>query len=1220
MEKIVLILSMILTSCATFQEQVAKEVNQKLTETSSKLSHRFYLIGDAGNASFNESTLPLIALEKNIQNAPKNSSVIFLGDNVYQHGIPEKSSEGYKLAKHRLQTQINAVKNFKGQRVFIPGNHDYHSDGIKGLKRQEKLVENALGKGSFLPENGCPITRVKISDEVALIVVDSQWYLENWNDNPTINDDCSIKTRTDFFLEFEDLIKKNRTKTTVVAIHHPLFTDGAHGGKFSAKQHISPNNRFPLPVLGTIANVIRKTGGVSPQDVQNKNYRYLINRLNTIAQESDRVIFASGHEHSLQYVEKNNVVQIVSGAGSKVSGVKRSHESQFAFATLGYVVLDVFNDGTTQVKFVQTNATNEAIVFSKEIYPANENTLKTTYANEKEPYKKATVYNPEATQKGKAYQYLLGKHYRESYGIPVKAPIANLDTLYGGLTPLKRGGGNQSVSLRLVDKTGKQWVMRALKKNAVQFLQINAYKQKYIKEDLKNTFAETFIEDIYTTTHPYAAFIMPTLSEAIQVHHTKPVLYYVPKQNALGAFNEDYGDALYMIEEHVGATQIERSNFGNPQNIVSSLDVFEKLHKSPKHKIDEKAFVRARLFDMILGDWDRHQDQWRWSKQEGEEVHLYQPIPRDRDQVFSDYDGVLLRLVTKLLPTVRKMQTYDAEIRNLRWHSTNGRPVDMKLIRSLTKADWLEQAQYIKANLTNDVIEKAFSKFPDEVQNNKLEKVKNVLKHRRNSVEEIALEYYKLINKAVVLTATDKNDTIIITRLEKGQTKIQFYYNDKLNFERTYHKKETKQIWLYALDGEDEINVLGAGNEYIPIKIIGGQNNDSYKIDNGKVITIYDYKSKKNDVSQAKKARIRLLDDYQTNTYNYFKRKETIKQILPVFGTNKDDGVFVGVHKTLTIKNLRQAPFSHQHNIKANYFISNNGYDLEYLGEYANIFNKLNIQIGLQYTSPNYTTNFFGFGNETENFESTQSLGFNRVRLAQFKTSLGVVKHGIQGSEFKWLLTYESNRVKYNSTRFLGGLGIESMLFDRKNFVGTELNYQFKNYNDTAYPTLGMDFQCDAGWKLNTGNTAQNFGYVKPSISFIHKLSKNERWVLANKSKAYIMFNKNYEFYQAATLGADDGLRGFRFQRFTGDVSFYNSTDIRFDFRKFKSGLVPFNVGLYTGFDVGRVWLSNEYSKKWHNSYGGGLWLKIAEVVTAQMGVFSSTEDTRVSFGFGFGI
>ena len=985
---------------------------------------------------------------------------------------------------------------------------------------------------------------------------------------------------------------------------------------------MSPSNRFPLPVLGTIGNFVRKTGGVSSQDVQNKNYRFLINRLNTIAQESDRVIFASGHEHSLQYIEKNNVVQIVSGSGSKVSGVKRSPQSQFASAALGYVVLDVYKDGTTQARYIQTNENEDKEVFTKEVYAAYTNKSIPSYDELKNSFQKATVYEPEATQKSNFYKNLWGEHYRESYGTPVNAPVANLDTLFGGLTPVKRGGGNQSVSLRLVDKQGRQWVMRALKKNAVQFLQINAYQQKYIKEDLKGTFIESFIEDVYTTTHPYASFIMPTLSQAVEVYHTKPILFYVPKQSALGVYNEDYGDALYMIEEHVGDSQTKRENFGKPDDIISSLDLFEKLHKSPKHQVDEKAFIRARLFDMVLGDWDRHQDQWRWSKFEGDDENTYKPIPRDRDQVFSNYDGALLRVVTRLLPTIRKMQTYKPEIRNLRWHNTNGRPVDMKLIRSLTKEDWLEQASFIKENLTDEVIEKAFSQFPESVQNKNLANAKAVLKQRRNSVEKIASDYYTIVNRAVVLTASDKDDDIRITRMTGGKTKVEFYYKDKLNFERVYDKEITKEIWLYALDGEDKINVSGEGDNNIRLKIIGGQNNDSFVVENGKAVVIYDYKSKKNDVSQAKKARVRLIDEYNTNTYNYFKRKEVVNQLLPNFGVNKDEGVFVGVNNTLTFKNLRQNPFSHKHNLKANYFISNNGYDLAYLGEYANIFNRMNVQLGMNYTSPNFATNFFGMGNETVNLEEDFDLAYNRVKLAQFKANLGLVKHGIQGSETSLLFTYESNRIDNTPDRFIGSFaGIGSTIFDRKDFVGGEFNYQFKNYNDPAYPTIGMNFEFQTGWKVNTDDNKQSFGYLVPAFSFIHKLSNNERWVLANKTKAHVMLgSKTFEFYQGATIGAQDGLRGYRFQRFTGNTAFYNSTDIRFNFRKFKSGFAPLNLGFYSGFDVGRVWLQNENSDKWHNSVGGGLWLKIAEMATAQLGVFNSTEDTRISFGLGFGI
>jgi predicted phosphodiesterase len=1220
MKKLSLLLLILIVSCATYKEQIDHKINQSLTVTQSELSHRFYLVGDAGNANANQSTLPLISLKKRLENESKKATVLFLGDNIYQHGLPKENSPGYELAKHRLQVQIDAVNGFKGSSIFIPGNHDYHSDGINGLKRQERIVEDALGKGSFLPENGCAITKVKVSDEVALIIVDTQWYLEDWDDNPKMNDNCDIKTRKDFFDEFESLIKKNRNKTTIVALHHPLFSDGAHGGNFSAKQHLSPTNRFPLPGLGSLTNFIRKTGGVSTQDLQNKNYRFLVNKLTTLAQESKRVVFASGHEHSLQYIEKDNVTQIVSGSGSKVSGVKRSKESNYAFPTLGYVILDVFKDGTTQVNFIQTNESEDKTVFTKEVFKAvkTEQNLSFSKINEKE--KLATIYDPAATQKSKFYKLMLGKHYRESYGKEILAPIANLDTLYGGLKPIKKGGGNQSVSLRLEDNQGRQWVMRALKKSAVQFLQINAYQQKYIKEDLKGTFIESFMEDAYTTTHPYASFILPTLSKAVGVYHTVPKLFYVPKQNSLGIYNDDYGDALYMIEEHVGDTQNMQPNFGNSDDIISSEDLFEKLRKSPKHRVDEKAYIRARLFDMVLGDWDRHEDQWRWSKFEGDSQNIYKPIPRDRDQVFAEFDGALISVITNMIPALRKMQTYRHEIRDLKWHNTQGALVDNKLLKSLSLQEWLSEAKFIKENLTDEVIENAFSQFPPEVQNKQVAKAKQVLKYRRDEVEKIAKAYYKILYKSVILTASDKDDKIVIDRLSNGKTKIQFFEKDKLYFENEYLKDETKEIWLYALDGDDIVEVKGEGKTCMKIKIIGGQNNDKFIIENGKNITLFDYKSKKNDLTKASKARIRLIDDYETNTYDYYKRKDKIRQILPNFGVNKDDGVFIGAKKIITFNNFRQTPFSHKHIIKADYYISNNGFDLSYGGEYSNVFNNMNILFDLNYTSPNYATNFFGFGNETVNIEDIKNVDYNRVKLAKLTADLGIINYGDQGSEFRVMTSFESNRVEDTPGRFINSTNTNSSIFERKDFVGAKMNYRFKNYNDTVYPTLGMDFQFSTSWMMNIADSKQNFTSLVSSYSFLHQLIKNERLVLANKTKTHILFNNNFEFYQGATIGADDGLRGFRFQRFTGNSSLYNTTDIRYNLRKLQTGFAPMNIGLYGGFDVGRVWLKDESSKKWHNSYGGGIWLSLAEMISANLGVFSSTEDTRISFGLGFGI
>ena len=81
-----------------------------------------------------------------------------------------------------------------------------------------------------------------------MIVVDSQWFLEDWNQHPTINEFCDIKTREAFFEELEDLLNKNRDKKVILAMHHPLQTNGSHGGQFSLEKQLFPlEQKIPLP-------------------------------------------------------------------------------------------------------------------------------------------------------------------------------------------------------------------------------------------------------------------------------------------------------------------------------------------------------------------------------------------------------------------------------------------------------------------------------------------------------------------------------------------------------------------------------------------------------------------------------------------------------------------------------------------------------------------------------------------------------------------------------------------------------------------------------------------------------------------------------------------------------------------------------------------------------------------------------------------------------------
>ena len=139
-----------------------------------------------------------------------------------------------------------------------------------------------------------------------------------------------------------------------------------------------------------------------------------------------------------------------------------------------------------------------------------------------------------------------------------------------------------------------------------------------------------------------------------------------------------------------------------------------------------------------------------------------------------------------------------------------------------------------------------------------------------------------------------------------------------------------------------------------------------------------------------------------------------------------------------------------------------------------------------------------------------------------------------------------------------------------------------------------------------------------PELSISHKLEPSGKLVLASKIKSQINFGNNFEFYQAASIGGDNGLRGYRNQRFTGSSYVYQNTDLRYSFDKVKTKLMPLRFGLFGSFDYGRVWLDGEDSNKWNNSYGGGFFISRVDVLTTNLGVYKSIDGIRIAFSLGF--
>ncbi|MFD0863520.1 metallophosphoesterase [Sungkyunkwania multivorans] len=1219
---LLLILFVLMSSCATYKSQMLPETNT-VPAQNKKVIHTFYLIGDAGGAKKGKSTAALLAFKEIVSEAPKESTAIFLGDNIYEEGLPRESDPKYALAAHRLQVQLETVKNFKGNTVFIPGNHDWYNEGLKSVKRQEKMVEDTLGKDTFLPEDGCAITEVDISEDVHLVLIDSQWYLTDWDRHPTINDDCDIKTRGHFFAEFKDILKDNQNKTVVVAMHHPISTHGSHGGEFPLKKHLFPfQAKVPLPILGSLITELRSSGGVSPQDRNNVRYARLANRLMTLAQERDRVIFVSGHEHNLQFNSDDGVPIIVSGAGAKETAARLVGDAQFTYGRQGYAILRMFSDGSSEVSFYDTN--NERL-YTTEVHEklaVFEGTFDQDFPKEK----KASIYPKADTEKSKGYQKFFGEHFRASYGIEVAAPVALLDTLYGGLTPIRMGGGNQSKTLRLVDKEGREYNMRALKKSAVSFLQASVFQQEYIKDQFENSFPERMLQDFYTAAYPYGPFAVGTLSDAVGVYHTEPKLFYVPKQQALGKYNTNYGDELYMIEAKASDSNNDHDNFGSPDEIDSTSKFFENLRKDEKYVLDTDAYIRARLFDMLIGDWDRHEDQWRWAAfEEGGKV-IYKPIPRDRDQAFSKFDGKLLDIIRFLSPSTRILSEYSREYEDLEWFNFEPIRLDRTLLSGTDEKAWIEQAKFIEQNLSDDIIDRAFANIPIEVRSMDVEEVKKKLKSRRAKISEAATSYFKLLNELMIVTGTDKDDHFVIERRPDGITNVKAYrikdgVKADLFFERAFNSDITKEVWIYGLDDDDIFEVSGKGNKPVLIRLIGGQNNDIYRIENGKKLRVYDHKSKPNTVERNKGAKIKFTDDYEINLFEEASNIYNANTWIPALGFNPDTGISVGLGFSHTHYGFERSPFTSKHTVAANVYFATSGFVVNYDGEFGNIFGNTNLIVGARATSDNFTQNFFGFGSDTPNFDDDLDLDFNRVRLSELGAYVGVAARGKYGSDLLAKIRFDAITIEETGTRFIDaiGAGIEEF-YDTKYFSTADIVYTYESHDQRISPTRGMEFGLGGGYTLNLRETNRSFFYLRPSITFYNRITRDGNLVLKTAASSHLNFTsiEDLEFYQAANLGGNNGLRGYRNERFSGEKSLVFNGDLRYSLKSFKTSFIPLQIGLYGGYDLGRVWVDNDPDSEWQDSFGGGLWIDSVNALGANIGLFSSDDGLRISFGFGF--
>ena len=401
-------------------------------------------------------------------------------------------------------------------------------------------------------------------------------------------------------------------------------------------------------------------------------------------------------------------------------------------------------------------------------------------------------------------RWLWGDNYREEWTMPATVKVLKLYSNTTGYTILKPGNINQNLNLHVKNAAGKEYLIRS----------VNKTLGKNLPELFHKTFIEQRLSDGGSASNPYAAAPVPVLAKAAGIYSANTSYRYVPVQPALGNYNNVFGNHFLVFEEIAP---------GNFKNYITTSTLLDTLNYDPNISIDEKALVKARLFDMFLNDWNRPEQNWLWGKTTNGDKTIYIPLPVNRDQAFSDYDGFLFGASIGA-GGLNYFQDFKNDIPNVNFINQKEKDLDRRLLNQVSLEDWQNAARELNTSLTDTIIQEAIKQFPPEIYASIGASMISTLKDRRNHIMEWADKYYRFISKEVHVTGTSGNNNFNIERLNNDEVLVQVF-NAGINtpyYSRTFKPSETKAIRLFGLNGDDIYQISGKGSNSISIAISDG--------------------------------------------------------------------------------------------------------------------------------------------------------------------------------------------------------------------------------------------------------------------------------------------------------------------------------------------------------------------------------------------------------------
>ncbi|MGC3945275.1 MAG: hypothetical protein QM762_12315 [Chryseolinea sp.] len=1087
------------------------------------------------------------------------------------------------------------------QIVINQGDRDWGDSGKSGWKKiqaLEKLLQrNKHERFRLFIEHGCPGPwTFSFSPLLEVVVINSQW----WNhpfDKPTpFTNTCQIADTGIFIEELENILDEARDKNIMVLSHFPLESLGNYGGRFPASSHLLP------PIAGGAIVGFHQNVGTR-KDIGNIKFEPFRHKLDGVMHNYSSLVFASAHELNHSIMKAGDNFYVNSGAMDDGRYVASNKRALFTSSQPGLIEITYKETGDVSYQFYsgsdsEMKGKNGVLIHSpcQDIAQPKNTSYSPCAMQSAEHGTNIKPPNPVTAVAGSHYasssfkQRWLGKHYRASWTIPVKVPYLDMDTTFGGLVVNGKGGGRQTTSLKLSGHDGREYVFRSVDKDPSKALPV----------ELRGTIISEVLRDQTSTQQPYSALAVAYWLEQLNILHATPTLYVLPDDNALGVFRKDYANLFGMLEVRPTDKIDKDKIFGRAKDIEKSFKMFDRLYRDHDNRVDKSEFVRARMFDLWIGDWSKHEDNWKWAGYKDKQGEVYRPIPRDRDHAFSRWDGIIPWLGDREW-AMPNGENFDVRIKGLRSLMWQARHLDRFVTSDVTKEQWINAAKEIQTSIDSKDIEDGVRKMPVEIYSPDGSEIETKLKARIRDLPIYAERYYNMLSQEVDVVGSNKKEYFLAVRNADGSVGVTVYDLDndgkpdtsRVYFQRTFYAQETKEIRLFGLQDDDTFVIEGNADKSILIRVIGDAGHDmitdnsSVKKGNAKTL-VYE---KGDDSAIRLGTEGKMMKPKEEEFYHYDRTAFKYNTYLPIalISYNPFTGFAIQGGVTFTQQRFAKPDFSAKHRIKASVSTSGN-YEVSYGNQFRYLVGKWDGISEVVVSRPLNYNYFFGIGNNTEN-DQERSSNYYRAQYNMASVSAGLTRSFWGQSRVAIVASYEMDEAIRREN---------SYLYDNPDVFGIDkLNLVFLK------GTLDLDFRDrtalpEHGFRLFFNEYAGHVSGTNDKLASVTELHV-ENYVSTYSKNPFTLglqlgggiTDGQLPFYKLFSIGQTNNLNGFKRNRFTGQSKAFLNTEVRWQLTETRNTFIPLKVGLRGFYDLARVWADSDDSSAdiWHYGYGGGFYI-----------------------------